>query len=453
MKLLPVLAFLTILAFAYSELHCTGDCQIGDEDASMNKVMQIKRKQWEECALEGECPNTKVHTTGRIACVDGYAGEYECCNVDLLSFVSLEDLGSGGDGNDIWGWVDPTTEREYAIVGTYDGTSFVDITHPEDPCVIGFLPTHTVGSSWRDIKVYKDWAFIVSEARTHGMQGFDLTQLRGLPCVPVLSSNLTGKAVPQLEESVHYGEFGNCHNVAINEQSGFAYCVGSGTCRSGLHMVDIRNPAQPLFAGCYPDDGYVHDTQCVIYDGPDERFKGKEICFCYDEDSLTIVDVTTKSNPVTLSITRYAGSQYTHQGWLLPGSQYLLLDDELDELYNDNHHTRTLVWDVSDLTIPVYLKSFYSSLEVIDHNLYTLRDRAYSANYCGGLRILDTSKVASEEGVLTEAGFFDVSPDCNDRRFLGSWSNYPYFPSGNIVVSSIDRGLFVVRYNGRSGGC
>jgi len=338
-------------------------------------------------------------------------------------------------------------------MGTWDGSSFVDVTDPENPSVLGFLRTHTVGSNWRDIKVYKDHAFIISEARNHGMQVFDLTQLRNLPRIPIFSANFSAKAVPELPESAYYGEFGNCHNIAINEDTGYAYGVGSGTCRSGLHMIDIREPLNPKFVGCYSEDGYVHDTQCVNYDGPDERFHGREICFCYDEDTLTIVDVSAKNTPKTISRVPYNGAQYTHQGWLLPGKKYLLLDDELDELYNPNHHTRTMVWDVSDLTHPVDLYEFYSKLEVIDHNLYTLEDRAYSSNYCGGLRILDTSKVDSNQGLLTEAGYFDVSPTCDNRQFLGTWSNYPYLPSGNILVSSIERGLFVVRYNRNGGAC
>jgi choice-of-anchor B domain-containing protein len=285
------------------------------------------------------------------------------------------------------------------------------------------------------------------------MQVFDLTQLRNLPRISVFSHEFSADAIPIFTETTHYPEFGNCHNIAINEETGFAYCIGSQTCRSGLHMIDISDPINPTFSGCFSGDGYVHDTQCVVYSGPDSTYQGREICFCYNEDTLTIVDVSVKSAPVLLSRTGYVGYQYTHQGWLLPGQKYLLLDDELDELYNSEHRTRTLVWDVSLLSDPKLVNSFYSKLEVIDHNLYILKDRAYQANYCGGLRILDTSKVESDEGLLTQTGYFDVSPDCQDRQFLGSWSNYPYFPSGNIVVSSIDRGLFIVKYNGLSTGC
>jgi len=271
----------------------------------MNRVMAKKNREWEECAKEQKCPNVMVQSQGVAQCQGGRAGEYPCCNVDLLSFVSLADLGSAGDGNDIWGWTD--SGKEYALVGTYDGTSFVDVTDPTNPAVLGFLRTHTVGSNWRDIKVYKGYAFIISEARNHGMQVFDLSQLHTMPRVSIFSPNYSAAAVPQFEESAYYGEFGNCHNIAINEDSGFAYGVGSATCRGGLHIVDIRVPLSPKFAGCFATDGYVHDTQCVIYPGPDPNFIGREICFCYNEDTLTIVDVTNKAAGTMLARISYTG--------------------------------------------------------------------------------------------------------------------------------------------------
>jgi len=411
----------------------------------------LKIAAWEVCAAEGRCPDVKAHDSGPEACVNGYAGEYECCNTDLLSFVSLATLGSQGNGNDIWGWTD-TDGKEYAIFGAVDGSSFIDVTDPTNPSVLGFLPTHIAPSSWRDIKVYKNHAFIVSEDRGHGMQVFDLTQLRDLPRIPIFSSNFSAAAIRRFDETAHYPEFGNCHNLAINEETGYAYGVGSNTCSAGLHMVDIRDPVNPTFAGCFSADGYVHDTQCVVYTGPDTPFRGHEICFCYNEDTLTIVDVSNKEAPRMIARQSYNGYQYTHQGWLLPDQTHLFLDDELDELYGSNKHTRTMIWDVSILSQPTNVNSFYSELEVIDHNLYTLGNRAYQSNYCGGLRILDTSRVVSE-GELNQVGYFDVSPDCQTTTFLGTWSNYPYFPSGNIVVSSIDRGLFIVKYNGESTGC
>ncbi|PVE32344.1 regulator, partial [Enterococcus faecalis] len=107
----------------------------------------------------------------------------------------------------------------------------------------------------------------------------------------------------------------------------------------------IQNPASPTNAGCFSSDGYTHDAHCVVYTGPDVQHQGKEICFNSNEDTVTIVDVTNKALPVQLSRTGYAGSGYTHQGWVDESQTYYLQDDELDEM-NSGHGTRTYVWDI-----------------------------------------------------------------------------------------------------------
>ena len=155
------------------------------------------------------------------------------------------------------------------------------------------------------IQVFNNHAFIVSEAFGHGMQVYDLTKLRDLKPSP------TG--VNQLKATAHYGEMGNTHNIVGNEDSGFMYAVGTSTCRGGLHMIDVNDPLKPKFAGCFGDDGYVHDAQCVKYTGPDTDYTGHEICFCYNENSLTIVDVTVKEDVKMLSTVPYDNSYYTHQ--------------------------------------------------------------------------------------------------------------------------------------------
>jgi choice-of-anchor B domain-containing protein len=359
-----------------------------------------------------------------------------------LSFVSLADLGSKGEGNDIWGWTDPITGREYAVVCVTDGTSFVDVSNPEDPIVLGFMPTATRDSIWRDAKVYKNYAFVVSEALDHGMQIFDLTRLRGM------SGSFT---VPTLTPDALYVGFGSSHNIVINEETGFAYSVGTKTCQGGLHIVNIQDPLNPECAGCYWQDGYVHDAQCVIYNGPDAEYVGREICFMYDEDTLTIVDVTSKTNMVELSRKPYQGSQYTHQGWLTEDHKYLFLNDELDEQAGttagpeSGRQTRTLIWDVTTLTNPSWVNSFWSEELAIDHNLYVKGNFVYESNYCAGLRVLEFSEIPIPQ--LTQVGYFDVAPDCNNVLFEGTWSNFPYFESGTVVVNSIERGLFVLRVN------
>jgi choice-of-anchor B domain-containing protein len=364
-------------------------------------------------------------------CIDGMAGIYPCDNVDLLSFLPLAQIG-GGSGNDIWGWTDPLTYKEYAIMGRTNGTSFIDITDPYDPIYLGNLPTHAGTSVWRDIKTYNNYAFIVADfAGSHGMQVFDLTQLRGVINPPVTFSN-----------TAHYSQFSRAHNIAINEETGFAYAVGTNTCSGGLHMIDINAPTNPTFAGCFSADGYTHDTQCVIYNGPDEDYQGQEICFNSNENTLTIVNVTDKGDPVEVSRTGYAGHGYTHQGWLTEDQRYFLVDDELDEIQS-GHNTRTYVWDVSDLENP-FLTGFHNGrTAAIDHNLYVRGDKVYKANYQSGLNVLRI--VDLDQAELEEFGYFDIFPSSNNPNFNGAWSNYPFFESDVIIVSGIEQGLFVLK--------
>ena len=390
-------------------------------------------------AADQQAP-ASLQALGSADCVDGFAGPYPCKNVDLLAFMPLADIGgtrSNSAANDIWGWTDPLTDREYAIVGRVFGTSFVDVTDPANPVYLGELPTHgAFGSSWRDIKVYADHAFVVSEALNHGMQVFDLTQLRAVTSPPVTFS-----------ETAHYNSMSSAHNVAINEDTGFAYVVGASgknSCSGGLHMVNISNPTSPSFAGCFDADGYTHDTQCVVYAGPDAVHQGQEVCVNSNEDTVTIVDVTDKGNVVQLSRSGYDGSAYTHQGWLTDDHQYFLLDDELDE-QNFGHTTRTRVWDVSDLDNPALVGVFDSSAGAIDHNQYVKDGYSYQANYRAGLRILDLANVAT--GELSESAYFDIYPEDDAAEFNAAWSNYPYFASGTVVVSGIEQGLFILRPN------
>lgn len=382
----------------------------------------------------GEVPSEPLFD---VACRSGVAGPFPCKNVDLAAYLPLSEIGGADRGNDIWGWTDPDTGREYALMGTTRGTAFVDVTEPTDPRYLGMLPSHqpaqTIFRQWADVKVHANHAFVVSEEPLHGMQVFDLTRLRGA-------------TEPQTwTEDAHYGLFGGAHNIAINEDSGFAYAVGTLTCDGGPHIVNIKQPTNPVFAGCVAEDGYTHDTQAVTYDGPDSRFTGQEILFNANEDSVTIVDVTDKLAPVQLSRTTYDNASYTHQGWLTDDSRYFLFNDELDER-ELGINTTTYILDVASLTDPVVHDRHVHSTPAIDHNLYVSGDRVYEANYRAGLRILDTKPI--DRGSLREVGYFDVYPGDDAAEFSGAWSNYPYFDSGTVVVSGIEQGLFVLRPTG-----
>lgn len=366
-------------------------------------------------------------SVGPSACIGGAAGDFACSAISLRKRVSLSTMG-GSSGNDVWGWVDPGTGNEYALVGMNTGTAFVDVTDPESPVFLGRLPTETNASVWRDIKVYQNHAYVVADAvGSHGMQVFDLSRLAGV-------------TVPEtfVPDTVYTG-FGSAHNVAINESSGFAYAVGADTCE-GLHIVDITTPVNPMFAHCY-NLVDTHDTQCVNYIGPDPDHTNSEICVSSNGNHVEIVDVSFKPSPVSLSMTSYAGSGFVHQGWLTEDHRYFLLGDELDEA-NNGHRTRTYVFDVSDLDAPVLAGFHESTTPSIDHNLYVSGGRVYEANYSSGLRILDIGDLSIAE--LNEIAFFDTVPNSNVVNFVGAWSVYPFLPSGNLLVSDTESGLFIL---------
>jgi len=362
-------------------------------------------------------------------CVNGFAGPYPCRSVHLQSLLPLASM-QCSSGNSLWGWTDSLDGKEYALMGCNNGISFVDISAPASPVYLGRLPTHTSNSTWRDVRVYADHAFVISEASGHGMQVFDLTRLRDVVSPPVTFT-----------EDAHYPGFGSSHTIAINEDTGFAYAVGSNTCSGGPHMVNIQNPQSPFAAGCVASDGYTHETQCVVYHGPDTAHQGQEICFSSNEDTVTLVNVTNKAAPVQLSRTGYPGRGYTHQGWLTEDHAFFLLNDELDEA-NFGHNSRTRIWNMADLEAPVLIGFYDGPTRAIDHNLYVRGNYAYEANYRAGLRILNLSGIASAQ--LVEAGFFDVYPSNDLPQFNGAWNNYPFFPSRNVIVSGIEQGLFVL---------
>jgi choice-of-anchor B domain-containing protein len=410
-----------------------------------NATGSEQAKQFAEVAGKDTRASNRVAPTA-ATCEEGMAAQFPCDGVDLLSHVTREQLGLSFV-NDIWGWTDRNGD-DYALIGGSEGTVFVDITKPRRPDIVGTLPTESSegGQFWRDIKVFENHAFIVSEHDNHQMQVFDLTQLRGVEGAPVTFGETALYDV---------GGAGNTHNLNINEDTGFAYLVGTSTCNSGLHMVDINDPANPTFAGCFDDHGYIHDTQCVIYDGPDSEYQGREICFNANaefvgptiediENTLSIVDVTDKANPVPLSRVFYGNDGYSHQGWLDSGQDYYIHGDELDEQIRGNT-TRTRVWDVRDLDAPEVHGVFDNTTSSIDHNMYTEAGKSYHSNYTSGLRIYDNTRL--DQGELSEVGFFDLYPENDNATFEGgTWSNYPYYPGEKFVsVSSIDRGLFVLQ--------
>ena len=410
-----------------------------------------------------------------------------CKNMNLVSFLTGEELGSPYASvedplvystwvSDIWGWVDPETGKEYAIVGMWDGTSIVDLSKPTNPFVVGFIPStrqldengEEVGDGldgfngiWRDIKVVNDVAYIGAEISFHGIQVFDLRRLRDF------GPQKRGifKSVPTLEADYVARELGSTHNIVAAPEAQKVMGVGMGsddpTCPAGslaIYNVSGENRVQPNFEACYTEDprisaaGYVHDAHCVKYDGPDTRYTGVNVCALFEEDTIVLfnLDTLTPINSFT-----YSSATYVHQGWFSEDHSTLYADDELDELAlaTGTDFSTCYIFDVTDLEAeilpPVEFLTPRSEHPSIDHNLYVKDGYIYQAAYTSGARgrkILDSN-------TIEEVAFFDgegtcecvAEPGCVCDFFAGTWTYYPYFDSGITIAGGVAEGLFILR--------
>lgn len=364
-------------------------------------------------------------------CQDGFAAGYPCSGYDLQSYIPYTQLGAS-NSNDSWGWTDPDTGIEYALIGLNNGLAFIDISDPINPLYLGKLPTHTQSSLWRDVKTYNNYAFVVSEASGHGMQVFDLTRLRNVTNPP-----------ETFTEDAHYNGFGGAHNIVINPDIGYAYTVGANANNGGPHIINIQDPLNPTFAGGYSSYGYSHDAQVVTYHGPDSDYTDHQIYVGSNEDKVVILDVTNPTSPQPIANITYNNDAYTHQGWFTEDHKYFLVGDEIDEI-NYGFNTRTLIFDFSDLDNPILSFEYSGTTLATDHNGYVNGDTFYIANYTAGMRAIDISDI--ENGNMTEIGYFDVYPSNNNSGYNGIWNVYPYFESGNIVLSTLySGGFFLVK--------
>jgi choice-of-anchor B domain-containing protein len=376
------------------------------------------------------------------------AGIYPCHNVDMLAHLSLTDLGaitSTVTASDHWGWTDSESGRDFVLQSLSTGFVFVEITDPAQPVVVGTLPNHVPGqtSVWRDVKVYENVAYIVADVpSTNGLQIFDLTQLTAVTNPPVTFT-----------ETAHYDGFGSGHNLWVNHESAYLYVIRTSACPT-ITIFNLADPLNPVpdgpdddgVPGCFVDDPVnklASDTECVIYDGPDADYTGREICFTGSDDTMSIADVTDKANPVVLhSALTYPGLGRAHQGAITGDGRYWLMSDMMDEMMN-GHNTRTHVWDVSDLDAPVYMGPMVHDTAVTDHNLYIIEPFIYQTNWRAGLRVLDANQIPNLQ--VRELAYFDTDPTSNDVAMTGAWSNYPWWGDQVVTVSDNRQGLFVLR--------
>jgi len=337
-------------------------------------------------------------------------------NVTLFAWVTLPDFGvpAGGNANSCFGYTSPSG-REYAIIGLSNGTGFVDITQPGNPVIIGVVAGPQ--SVWRDMRTFSHYSYSVSEGGS-GIQVVDLANI--------------DSHVVTLVNTVNDDSNSATHSLTLNPTSGYLYNLNA-------------NPALPARVGSW-NDRYSHEASIFNYTtGP---AAGREIAYVcggmnqgFSSTGLHIVDVTNKAATTLLQYIPYSNSAYCHQCWPSPDMHWLYLDDELDD-QNFGFTCQTRVFDISNPLSVSFVTTFTNGNTSIDHNQYTKDTRIFQANYRSGLRVKSTSNPGTPTAPV-ETAYFDTWPEDDNTQFNGLWNNYPYFPSGVVIGSDIEKGLFI----------
>lgn len=319
-------------------------------------------------------------------------------NTELLS--NLNQYPSAGY-NDIWGYTDQNG-REYALLGVNTGTSVIDITDPMNPVEAAFVTGPT--SIWRDIKTHDHYMYMVSE----GGSGLQIVDLADLP-----------NGVNYIGNNTAY--FSTAHNIFIAD--GYAYVVGANN-GSGIHILDLTDPTNPVQTAYYSASGYVHDV--YVYD---------DTIYAASEDTYDVVDVSNKSNPQLVSQSAALPGIYAHSGWLTEDKRYFVACEE----FNVRDVT---VWDLQDRTSwDLVVPSWQMPENTPTHNVFIRGQYAYMSYYKDGFVCLDVSDPTNPVYV----GRYDTYPS-SSGTYEGAWGCYPFFPSGNVIISDISTGLYVLDF-------
>jgi choice-of-anchor B domain-containing protein len=387
------------------------------------------------------------------ACAGSRAGSFPCHNIDFLGQVQLGDIPTQPtSASNLWGFVDLDDNREYAVVGHRNGTVVVDVTSPGNPVIVGNIPGNA--SLWREVKVYqvadpgggphRAYAYITTEAPGGGLQIIDLSNL---PASISLANTLTEFST---SHTLYISNVDYASMTALPGRQAYLYIAGSNVSGGAFRIYDLVDPVHPALVTPSPaGNGYMHDsTSMLITDNRTTQCANAhnpcEVLVDFNETSVDLWDVTEKGAPVRLSTTTYPTATYVHSGWPSQDSRFIIVHDELDELRRSlNTHIYTL--DVGDLRTPNLVTSYTGPTTSTDHNGYTIGNRYYVAHYKRGLVIFDSTTPSA----LTEIGSFDtyLTPSANSAGTDGVWGVYPFLPSGTLLVSDIENGLFLLKRN------
>lgn len=427
------------LAFLFPGAPQTSDA-VRPAPLPANQVTSPARLIGEESATSGPAmvAVTSTAATGPVTAPATLASDRDI----LLTATAAFDGGAGGNGTGttsgpgsytvtllgqlnlhpaymgVWGYVD-AQGREYALQGTQNGTSIVNVTDPRNPVEVAFIPGRSDG--WREIQTYRNYAYVTTE----GGGGVQIIDLSNLP----KSATLVG---------TYSATVNNAHTLFIDTVAGRAYINGASQApsqsRGGMNILDLtQDPTHPVEIGLYTTR-YTHDSFVRTF--PDGVY-----AFTSELSSgFSIVDVTDPANPGVLVNQRYPGN-FTHNGWLTDDNQFFLTTDETGPGGN------LRVWYPQDPGNVFQVGRYSAHPQATIHNIHAIRDFAVAAYYCEGLRVIDMT----DPSLPVEAGYYDTQPG-RVVGFCGAWGAYPYLPSGNILISDRANGLWVFSFDGTYAG-
>ena len=335
--------------------------------------------------------------------------------------------------NDIASWYDEEEGQTYLMVGCNNGTALFRMLPGGRPLFMGKMPTQTVNSLWRDVKVVNDHAFVASEAPAHGMQVLDLTALREW-------QPMEGATIWNPDTVI--ASPGTAHNLVSFDAKSMVIQVGSTLAGGGAVFFDVSEAGSPALVGSAGEWGGFHDGQALVYDGPDAAHVGKDVLFAAGSQHLWILDFSDPSDVQLISSATYPNAHFSHQVWVPDGHDHAFLGDELDET-SEGLPTRTFVFDLTDLDSPVLAEIHEAGNTASDHNQYSYGEWLIQSNYRAGLRMLSDEWPNSP--ALVERAYFDPLVNSNAPGFEGAWSHVVLAEEGVLAFSSINQGLWVVR--------
>ncbi len=389
-------------------------------------------------------------------CTNGKAGIFSCENIDLLAHFPLTSMSSSpSSGSDIWGHVDLNTGNEFAIMGIKDGVIVVNVTDPSSPTEVGTITG--VSSSWRDVKVYQyfdetlnlwqAYAYATTEGSNGGV---DIINLNNLPHSITLQEK---SMVVNTSHNVYITNVDHTLNIALPNQTPSLQLIGAGTKQGAFQSYSLEDPSTLTNVSTNNfGSGYTHDGASLVID--DQRSindcglaSGSCTVFIdFNEKEMKLWDITDPNNSKQLGSAEYSdvdkANQYVHSGWGTENKNYILLHDEFDE-NRGGLNTTIRIFSIEDLANPTQVGQWTGPTRAIDHNGFTRGNRYYMSNYERGLTVLDITDPTNP----TQAGFFDTYTPSDSANYSGAWGVYPFLPSGNILVSDINSGLYVLKDN------